>query len=73
MLGRCRPVDSTARYRRPTVSILSVAFVWCGCCHCVYPAAWWTDNGEECPSVTCDGTLADAWAWGEALLREHPD
>ena len=48
------------------------AFVWCGCCHRVYPAAWWIENGEECPDPTCEGTLDDAWAWGEALLMDQP-
>ncbi len=54
-------------------SYFVATYLWCCRCERVYPAIWWVENAEECPNPTCGGTLDDAWAWAEALLREHPD
>jgi hypothetical protein len=51
----------------------SARFLWCIRCARVYPAIWWVENRNECPNPTCAGTLDEPWAWGEALLSEHPD
>ena len=51
----------------------SATYLWCIRCERVYPAVWWVENGQMCPNSLCEGTLYEAWAWGEALLSEHPD
>ena len=55
------------------MSYITATHFWCIRCERVYPAIWRIDYGRMCPNPTCDGTLDDAWAWGEALLSEHLD
>ena len=65
LLGLLDTGDPTrAMFRLPIGILATVGFSAC---------VWWVEHNQECPSPTCDGTLDDAWAWAEALLREHPD